>query len=109
MPEQRPHDVHLSVARTCVGAAPVDFFKNDGGLRDAEPCSAILRRDESRQISRLGQLRDELLRVAALDIQLPPVRIRETRANFPYALAQMTIKLRGFGRGALFVRVAEIA
>ena len=78
VPQQRPHRVHLRVARARIRAAAIHFLENDGGFADTEARSAVLFRDERRQIARGGQRLDERLRIGASGIELAPVGIGKT-------------------------------
>src|ERR1700679_840166 len=89
MLEQGAHGVHLRVTGAAVAAAAMDLLQNRRGGAESQPRPAVLFRDENRQIALARQPRDELGRIGALAIQLPPVRARKRSAEFSDTLADL--------------------
>ena len=73
--QQRAHDVHLRVAGRGVAAGAIDLLEDQRCLGEAETGSAILARDQRREIARLGQRRHERVGIGSLRIELAPVRM----------------------------------
>ena len=88
VPQDRSHRVHLRVARARVAARRVDLLEDHARRSDIEARPAELLGDERREPARLGQRRDELLRVA-IGLERTPVLAREPRAQLAHGGADL--------------------
>ncbi len=86
--EHRPHGVHLRMRCPGVAAGTIDLLQNDGGFHHAKTGAVILFRNQSGQISRIGQRADEFLRVSPLAVHLAPVFVGILGAQLANASAQ---------------------
>src|ERR1051326_1249636 len=89
--EKRSHGVHLGVARCGVAAGAIDFFKDNGGLADAETRSAVFISNQSCKVSGLLQLTGKFSWIGPLDIQVTPVRVGKSLAQISDAVAQTVV------------------
>src|SRR5581483_10551318 len=85
------HDVHLGMARPAVRAGAVDLLHDDRGLRDTEPRAAVLGGDQSREPTRLGERRDEILRVGLVPVDPAPVLVGESGTQLAHATAKLLL------------------
>ena len=92
MPQHGPHRVHLRVAGGGVGSGAVDLLQDDAGLADPQPHPPVLLGDQARQVARLGQRVDELVRVGAGFIRCPPVVVVEAGAERPDARPELIVE-----------------
>src|ERR1700694_4577870 len=87
MPQERPHRVHLRVARRCVPTGGVDFFKTDARVDEAWRGPTVFRRDQYRQPAAIRQRPNEFVWIAALSLDTLPVGLRKLRADGAHPIA----------------------
>ena len=87
MPKKRAHRVHLRMTGRAVAAGGLDFLHDGGGGRHGQSAAAVLLRDQRGEKARFGQRRDELGRIGALAIELPPIFAGEIGAQCPHRFA----------------------
>ena len=85
------HHVHLAVAGAGVAAAAVDLLHDHGGFGEAEARAAVFVRDQRREPARLRERVDEFRRVAAREIDLAEVLVRELGAERAHAAADFFV------------------
>jgi hypothetical protein len=93
VPQQRSHDVHLSVGGARGAARGVDLLQDHGGRPERQPGAAILLRDQGCEKPGLGQGLHELRRISALVVQVAPILARKTFADAADRLPQLRIIL----------------
>src|SRR5438132_359569 len=93
--QQRPHRVHLRVARAGVAAAAVDLFENDRRFGDAEAVSAVLLRDQRGEVAALGERADEGVGIRAHAVEVAPVAVGKGFAQIAYGAAQIAMEIGG--------------
>src|SRR5205823_4186270 len=93
MPKKRAHRVHLGMAGRPISSRGVDLLQDNARLDDPEPGPAVLGGDQDRQPAAGGERPHELLRIALVGVDSPPVRIWEFRADLsdPVAVAFLFI------------------
>src|SRR5262249_35246605 len=74
-------DVHLRVAGRRAAAVGVNRLEDQRAVTDRQSGAAILLRNERAEVTGLGQLVDELLRILAASVELAPVLARIALAD----------------------------
>src|SRR6266702_3204562 len=83
MSQKRAHGVHLGMAGRSIPAGGVDLLQDDARLDDPEPGPAVLCGDQDGQPAAVAERQHELLRIALLGVDRPPVRVGKFRADLP--------------------------
>src|SRR5437763_9397592 len=83
MSQKRAHRVHLGMAGGPISAGGVDLLEDNARLDDPEPGPAVLGGDQDRQPAAGSERPHELLRIALLGVDSPPVRVRKFCADLP--------------------------
>jgi hypothetical protein len=74
-----------------VAAGVVDRLEDQPALADPEPGTAVLLRDQRREVARLGELGDELVRVLAAAVEVAPVLAGIPLADLQQARAERAL------------------
>jgi hypothetical protein len=91
VPQHGAHDVHLGVTGGGAAAAGVDGFQDEPGLAHAQAGPAVLGRNETGQVTGLGQLVDELLGILPPAVEIAPVLARIAFADLGHAVAESAL------------------
>jgi hypothetical protein len=83
------------VARAGVAAAAVDLLEDDRRLGDAESGTAVLLRNQRREIAGVGQRANERVRVRALAIEIAPVAVGKGLAQIANGATEILLQVRG--------------
>ena len=92
--QDRAHGVHLRVTRSATAFGGMDCLQDDAGGAQLKSRAAVFLGYQGGQIARVGEGRDEVIRVAAgsrLILELAPVLAGESRAKFRDRLADLGI------------------
>ena len=84
MPDERPHDVHLSMAGCPIAAGTMDFFQHRDSRRDRKSGAPIFLWNETRKVAAFGKRDDKFLRVSGLAIEPAPVFAGKVRTELLY-------------------------
>src|SRR5882757_2323592 len=84
VPEERAHDVHLSVTGGAIAAAVLDFLKNGCAGRQRKACTPIFLGNQGRQVASFRQRSDKLTWIPALSILSSPIFSRESFAKLSH-------------------------
>src|SRR5438094_2032298 len=87
MSQKRTHGVHLGMAGRPIAAGGVDLLQDDARLDDPEPGPAVLGGDQDGQPAAVAERQHELLRIALLGVERPPVCVGKLRADLPDSFA----------------------
>src|SRR5579875_3795763 len=70
----------------------MNLLQHNTGFGDPQSCASILLGDQRGQIARLGERLYKLLWVGVFSIQLPPVSVRKSPAQFAHGASDIRVQ-----------------